>query len=68
MHPAQADVVEEAEVSPQGEVVAVAPAAALHRGPAPKGRGVMVMTAGWAGYRFRGSSEDIKEGDGWNSS
>ena len=29
-HPAQAGVVEEAEVAPQGEVVAVAPAAADH--------------------------------------
>ena len=31
-HPAQAGVVEEAEVAPQGEVVAVAPAAADHLG------------------------------------
>ena len=30
VHPAQADVVEEAEVAPEGEVVAVAPAAADH--------------------------------------
>ena len=32
VHPAQAGVVEEAQVAPEGEVVAVAPAAADHLG------------------------------------
>lgn len=67
VHPAQAGIVEEAEVSPQGEVVVVAPAAALYRGPSSQEtwrRGDDRWLVLGAGPEGRVKQE--KEGDCWS--
>ena len=69
-HPAQAGVVEEAEVAPQGEVVAVAPAAADHLGQCRHRRLPRLPShlscTGWGGLCFRVGFFVGMVGVGWS--